>query len=171
VEGLKNIHQGTEKIPIAHVIIIFFPWTMLLFEIYHWNKCCQTIWYIPFIIGFLTFSLWHEYFVEGPNGIHDLIFHWPLFLSNFNISSSIYVTVYTQLHYGPWFWKCIFLWCARRQSFHLLPWQIHFFVEVLNLLHPHTKKIPFLLKSSISTFLVKFGKYDLDLTYYWLKVI
>jgi len=117
VEGLKNIHQGIEKLPIAHVIIIFFPWKMLFSEIYHWNKCCQTIWYIPSIIGFLTFSLWHEYLVEGPNGIHDLIFHWPLFLSNFNISSSIYVAVYTQLHYGPWFWNAFSYGVQRDDHF------------------------------------------------------
>jgi hypothetical protein len=44
-------------------------------------------------------------------------------------------------------------------------------VEGLKLLHPRTKKIPLPLKSSISTLLVKFGKYDSDLTYSWLKVI
>lgn len=62
-------------------------------------------WHIPSIIGFLTLSFLHKYLVEGINGIHDLIFHWPLFLSNFTSNSFIYVVVYTQLHHGPWFWN------------------------------------------------------------------
>jgi hypothetical protein len=29
VEGLKKLHQSIERNPIAHVIVIFYPWKML----------------------------------------------------------------------------------------------------------------------------------------------
>ncbi len=32
MEGLKNLHQSTERNPIAHVIVIFYPWKMLFFQ-------------------------------------------------------------------------------------------------------------------------------------------
>jgi hypothetical protein len=84
MEGLKTLHRNTKKIPLPMSLSFFIFGKCCLFEIYHWSKFCQIIWYIPFVIGFLTLSSLHKYLVESIGGIHDLLFHWPFFLSNFN---------------------------------------------------------------------------------------
>jgi hypothetical protein len=101
VEGLKNLHQGIERNPIAHVIVIFYPWKMLFFQNLPFKQMLPNYMIFSFYNWVPHFFFLHKYLVEGLYGIHDLIFHWPLFLFNFNISSSIYVAIYTQLHHGP----------------------------------------------------------------------